>query len=116
MPGMRRVPKQSGFVRSLARTFRSHARLGFCLYGCLLLLCAPLHAIDRDRRLDQLHHTGWTYIEGAPGQVRALAQTTDGYLWLGTEIGRASCRERRKPSGVASACKKKGTGNIVTTK
>jgi len=71
MPGMRRVPKQSGFVRSLARTFRSHARLGFCLYGWLLLLCAPLHAIDRDRRLDQLHHTGWTYIEGAPGQVRA---------------------------------------------
>ena len=87
MPGMRRVPKQSGFVRSLARTFRSHARLGFCLYGWLLLLCAPLHAIDRDRRLDQLHHTSWTYIEGAPGQVRALAQTTDGYLWLGTATG-----------------------------
>src|SRR3954466_958591 len=54
----------------------------------LILLCSiPLHAIDRDRRLDELYHTGWTYNEGAPGQVHALAQTTDGYLWLGTATG-----------------------------
>ena len=26
-------------------------------------------------------------IEGAPGEVNALAQTTDGYLWLGTATG-----------------------------
>ena len=26
-------------------------------------------------------------MEGAPGEVRALAQTTDGYLWLGTATG-----------------------------
>ena len=37
--------------------------------------------------LDQLYHTGWTYKEGAPGEVYALAQTTDGYLWLGTATG-----------------------------
>ena len=56
---------------------------------CLVVLffCIPLYGIDRDRTLAQLHHTGWTYIEGAPGQVRALAQTTDGYLWLGTATG-----------------------------
>ena len=47
----------------------------------------PLYGIDRDRSLDQLDHTGWTYIEGAPGEVNALAQTTDGYLWLGTATG-----------------------------
>ncbi|WP_263415415.1 sensor histidine kinase [Terriglobus albidus] len=53
----------------------------------VLFLCIPLYGIDRDRTVAQLHHTGWTYIEGAPGQVRALAQTTDGYLWLGTATG-----------------------------
>lgn len=50
-------------------------------------MCLPLYGIDRDRALDQLYHTGWTYIEGAPGQVHALAQTADGYLWLGTATG-----------------------------
>ena len=53
----------------------------------ILLFCLPLYGIDRDRALDQLYHTGWTYIEGGPGQVHALAQTTDGYLWLGTATG-----------------------------
>jgi len=53
----------------------------------MLLFCIPLLGIDRDRALDQLYHTGWTYIEGAPGQVHALAQTIDGYLWLGTATG-----------------------------
>ena len=53
----------------------------------ILLLCVPLYGIDRDRSLDQLYHTGWTYAEGAPGEVHALAQTTDGYLWLGTATG-----------------------------
>jgi len=59
----------------------------FWLCSYLLFLCAPLYGIDRDRRLDQLHHTGWTYKEGAPGEINALAQTTDGYLWLGTATG-----------------------------
>jgi signal transduction histidine kinase/ligand-binding sensor domain-containing protein len=53
----------------------------------ILLLCIPLYGIDRDRTLDQLYHTGWTYAEGAPAEVHALAQTTDGYLWLGTATG-----------------------------
>ena len=57
------------------------------LYLLILLLCTPLYGIDRDRRLDQLYHTGWTYAEGGPGEVHALAQTTDGYLWLGTPTG-----------------------------
>jgi len=43
--------------------------------------------MDRDRSLNQLDHTRWTHMEGAPGEVRALAQTTDGYLWLGTATG-----------------------------
>ena len=53
----------------------------------MLLLCGDAHGIDRDRRLDQLQHTRWTKADGVPGAVRALAQTTDGYLWLATTNG-----------------------------
>jgi hypothetical protein len=43
------------------------------LYLLILLLNLPLYGIDRDRRLDQLYHTAWTFKEGAPGEVHALA-------------------------------------------
>lgn len=32
-------------------------------------------------------HESWTFREGAPESVEALAQTADGYLWLGTPAG-----------------------------
>lgn len=37
--------------------------------------------------LRQFQHTAWTLQDGAPSQINALAQTTDGYLWLGTVNG-----------------------------
>ena len=53
-----------------------------------LLLCAQAaHALDPQRQIAQFHHTAWTVREGAPGQITALAQTTDGYLWLATQVG-----------------------------
>jgi hypothetical protein len=52
-----------------------------------LLLCAPAFRIDRDRQIGQLYHTAWTAKDGAPDKIVALAQTTDGYLWLGTDRG-----------------------------
>src|SRR5215813_2737390 len=88
MLGIQQGPKQlTDFVRSLARNLSPQGRFGFWLCSLLLFLSVPLYGIDRDRGLDQLYHTGWTYIEGAPSQVNALAQTTDGYLWLGTATG-----------------------------
>jgi signal transduction histidine kinase/ligand-binding sensor domain-containing protein len=44
-------------------------------------------AIDSTEYLSELHHTQWTTREGAPGAIAALAQSKDGYLWLGTPIG-----------------------------
>jgi len=32
-------------------------------------------------------HESWTFKDGAPESVQALAQTTDGFLWLGGESG-----------------------------
>jgi ligand-binding sensor domain-containing protein/signal transduction histidine kinase len=54
---------------------------------CLLLSVQVAHALDPQRQIAQFHHTAWTVKEGAPGQVTALAQTIDGYLWLATQVG-----------------------------
>lgn len=75
------------FVRSVARNARRQRRRGLWLWSWLLFLSVPIYGIDRGRGLDELQHTSWTYKEGAPGDVHALAQTTDGYLWLGTATG-----------------------------
>src|SRR6476646_2002908 len=32
-------------------------------------------------------HESWTFRDGAPESVQGLAQTADGYLWLGTPSG-----------------------------
>ncbi|NKF23014.1 sensor histidine kinase [Solimonas marina] len=37
--------------------------------------------------MQQFHHTRWTNRNGAPGEIFTMAQTRDGYLWLGTPIG-----------------------------
>src|SRR5436305_305415 len=74
-------------IDDLASNITRHLRIGFWLCSPLLFLCVPLHGMDRDRSLGQLDHTRWTHMEGAPGEVRALVQTTDGYLWLGTATG-----------------------------
>ncbi len=56
---------------------------------CLLIVlrCVPALALDRDRSIAQFHHTAWSVSEGAPGEISALAQTTDGYLWIGSPRG-----------------------------
>ena len=75
------------FVRSLARNPRRQWRFGFWLCSWLLFLCVPLYGIDRDQELAELYHTAWTFKDGAPPEIYALAQTTDGFLWLGTATG-----------------------------
>jgi signal transduction histidine kinase/ligand-binding sensor domain-containing protein len=35
-----------------------------------------------ERTLSELEHTRWTLADGAPGQIGAISQTADGYLWL----------------------------------
>ncbi|HVM96633.1 MAG TPA: hypothetical protein VMT89_09605 [Candidatus Acidoferrales bacterium] len=36
---------------------------------------------------ERIVHQGWTFKDGAPEGVQAIAQTADGYLWLGTQFG-----------------------------
>jgi ligand-binding sensor domain-containing protein len=58
------------------------------LFGrCKSAFCSCAAAFDSDRTIAQFAHTAWGPKDGAPGVVRALAQTSDGYLWLGSPEG-----------------------------
>jgi len=50
-------------------------------FACVLVH-APAFALDRDQTITQFYHTAWTVRDGAPGQISALAQTRDGYVWV----------------------------------
>jgi PAS domain S-box-containing protein len=60
------------------------------IVGLAVLLASSVCAIALDPSLDisQYAHTAWTVREGfAKGPIHSIAQTPDGYLWLGTEAG-----------------------------
>jgi signal transduction histidine kinase/ligand-binding sensor domain-containing protein len=73
------------YISSSQKTGRHIRVLWTTLFA--LLLCTPLFAIERDRRIDQLYHTSWTPENGAPESIRSMAQTSDGFLWLGAPKG-----------------------------
>ena len=55
----------------------------------VLLSCSPCAlALDPSLDVSQYVHTAWRKSEGfASGMITSFAQTSDGYLWLGTEFG-----------------------------
>lgn len=56
---------------------------------CLASLVVALSQGDSTRvvPISQLVRTTWTWKEGAPTDIRDLAQTTDGVLWIGSDSG-----------------------------
>jgi ligand-binding sensor domain-containing protein/signal transduction histidine kinase len=61
----------------------------FWLIASLTVLSVgPAYAIDPNRAMSQYLHDRWGPERGFPrGPVYAIAQTPDGYLWIGTEAG-----------------------------
>src|SRR5258708_22047170 len=60
---------------------------------CVLLIwllpsatAAKTHSAETGSLLN-LTHVSWTGINGAPRAISALAQTRDGYLWIGSSLG-----------------------------
>ena len=54
----------------------------------LLLLGIPLSALEPTHNITQYSHTAWTRQNNRlTGSVFALAQTSDGRMWVGTEFG-----------------------------
>jgi signal transduction histidine kinase/ligand-binding sensor domain-containing protein len=62
--------------------------LATTLFSVLLALCAGAFALDPSLDVSQYAHTAGKIREGfAKGAIHWVAQTPDGYLWLGTEFG-----------------------------
>jgi signal transduction histidine kinase/ligand-binding sensor domain-containing protein len=56
--------------------------------GFLVVWCPSAFALDPSLDISQYAHTAWKTREGFfKGAIDAIAQTPDGYLWLGTEFG-----------------------------
>ena len=54
----------------------------------LPLLCPYALALDPSLDVSQYAHTAWRVREGfTQGYIRSIAQTPDGYIWLGTGFG-----------------------------
>src|SRR5215472_633894 len=54
----------------------------------VLLGSPPARALDPSLDISQYAHTAWTVRDGfSLGNIYALAQTPDGYLWLVSEFG-----------------------------
>lgn len=64
------------------------SRSSLFLFLTLIFTASSSLALDPGRRLTQYAHTAWTVRDGyLPGGPLSLAQTTDGYLWIGTLSG-----------------------------
>ncbi len=76
-----------------SRSFRDtlgHTRLGhpWLILALIALLAQASYAIDPHRAMSQYVRERWGTDQGFPrGPVYAIAQTPDGYLWIGTEAG-----------------------------
>jgi len=56
--------------------------------GLLLAWCPCAFALDPALDVSQYAHTSWKIRDGfTKGEINSIAQTPDGYLWLGTEFG-----------------------------
>ncbi len=64
---------------------RMHAVLSF---ATLLACCACAFALDPSLDISQYAHSSWRIRDGfTRGYISSIAQTQDGYLWLGTQFG-----------------------------
>lgn len=52
------------------------------IFSCRIA-CAYTH----ERTITRYVHRAWSKQDGAPGNIRALAQTSDGFLWIGADDG-----------------------------
>src|SRR5215470_12961446 len=59
------------------------------LLSCVLMACGTYaFALDPALDVSQYSHKAWKISEGfSKGTITSIAQTPDGYLWLGTEFG-----------------------------
>jgi len=79
--------RHPGRLKAARRVCRSPLlkRIGPCLLG--LLHCSVVWSLQSDLTLQQMNHRAFAATGGAPSEVLALAQATDGTLWVGGQTG-----------------------------
>lgn len=75
----------------MIQVFARHRRSAVAVAAVLLsALARPASALDPHKSPTQYSRTVWTQEHGLPQDtIRAIAQTADGYLWIGTDEGLA---------------------------
>src|SRR6476646_4124974 len=84
----REGPDAGGSKNVMRMVARGRNRFVYALVPALLVPSA--FALNPAKSLTQYTRTVWTQEHGLPQDtIRAIAQTNDGYLWLGTDEGLA---------------------------
>src|ERR1700685_1168166 len=72
----------------MERRDASRTRAKACATLVLLACCPCASALNPSLDINQYAHYAWTVRDGFfKGTITSIAQTPDGYLWLGTEFG-----------------------------
>jgi signal transduction histidine kinase/ligand-binding sensor domain-containing protein len=75
-------------MRTLGERKRDVVALGIAFASAMLAWCPSAFALNPAFDVSQYGHTAWRLSEGfSTGRITTIAQTPDGYLWLGTEFG-----------------------------
>ena len=75
-------------VMSTAAARRRNAVAIAAVLVCTLTWCRSAFALNPALDINQYAHTSWKIRDGfSKGTIHAIAQTPDGYLWIGTEFG-----------------------------
>jgi signal transduction histidine kinase/streptogramin lyase len=75
--------------------FIGSSRQPWCLFAlymsAIVLFLGSTRVLSRDepasQSLAEMYHSSWTIRDGAPSSIESIAQTQDGYIWLGTDSG-----------------------------
>ena len=82
------MPAGCDLRKALVRDNRLLGRMRRLAFGMLLAWCRYTTAGSPPLDISQYKHTAWTIRDGTlSGSTNSIAQTTDGYLWLGGEFG-----------------------------
>jgi len=81
-------PRQVPIVSFASKTVKLDAtKLLFC-FVLFFLIISQVGALDTSKHISQYRHTAWRIADGVfAGTPNVIAQTTDGYLWIGTQAG-----------------------------
>ncbi len=81
------LPLHRPVVRSRFRPFQPWGLVLTCV-GALVAFVPTLRALDPGKTIFQFNCHNWTREAGLPAdKISAIAQTPDGYLWLGSQNG-----------------------------